>query len=168
MESFFMIFHQFSLVYSIVNAQIETIMTDNQIAKSVFHSMYDNDPFSKWLGIEPVNIEQGTCTLRMTVRPEMLNGFSIMHGGISYALADSAFAFASNSYGKKAVSTSVTMQYPKATKAGDTLIATAKTISLSNKTAILDVEVSNQNGDLVGLFRGTAYRTDVNWIEETE
>lgn len=143
-------------------------MTDQQIAEKVFHLMYDNDPFSKWLGIELVSIERGQCVLQMTVRAEMLNGFAIMHGGISYSLADSAFAFASNSYGKKAVSTSVIMQYPKATKAGDVLIAVAKTVSLSPKTAILDVEVSNQDGELVGLFRGTAYRSTKDWIEETE
>lgn len=141
-------------------------MTDYNIAKKVFHLMYDNDPFSQWLGIEPIEIERGTCTLQMTVRPEMLNGFNIMHGGISYSLADSAFAFASNSYGMKAVSSSVIMQYPKATKAGDILKAVAKTVSLSPKTAILDVEIFNQNGDLVGLFRGTAYRTNNNWIED--
>lgn len=143
-------------------------MTDSHIASKVFHLMYDNDPFSKWLGIELVEIDKGTCTLRLTVRAEMLNGFSIMHGGISYSIADSAFAFASNSYGKKAVSTSVIMQYPKATKEGDILTAVAKTVALSTKTAILDVEVSNQDGELVGLFRGTAYRSDTNWFEETE
>lgn len=143
-------------------------MIDQQIAEKVFHLMYDNDPFSKWLGIELVSIERGECVLQMTVRAEMLNGFAIMHGGISYSLADSAFAFASNSYGKKAVSTSVIMQYPKATMVGDVLTATAKTVSLSPKTAILDVEVNNQNGELVGLFRGTAYRSTKDWIEETE
>lgn len=143
-------------------------MTDQQIAENVFHLMYDNDPFSKWLGIELISIERGKCVLQLTVREEMLNGFAIMHGGISYSLADSAFAFASNSYGKKAVSTSVIMQYPKATKEGDVLMAIAKTVSLSPKTAILDVEVSNQSGELVGLFRGTAYRTNKDWFEETE
>lgn len=143
-------------------------MTDQQIAEKVFHLMYDNDPFSKWLGIEIVSIERGNCVLQLTVRSEMLNGFGIMHGGISYSLADSAFAFASNSYGKKAVSTSVIMQYPKVTKAGDILMAIAKTVSLSPKTAILDVEVINQDGELVGLFRGTAYRSTKDWIEETE
>lgn len=143
-------------------------MTDQQIAEKVFHLMYDNDPFSKWLGIELISIERGYCKLKMTVRAEMLNGFAIMHGGVSYSLADSAFAFASNSYGKKAVSTSVIMQYPKATKEGDVLTAIAKTVSLSPKTAILDIEIFNQNKELVGLFRGTAYRTDKNWIEGTE
>lgn len=143
-------------------------MTDQQIAEKVFHLMYDNDPFSKWLGIELVSIERGHCKLQMTVRAEMLNGFNIMHGGVSYSLADSAFAFASNSYGKKAVSTSVIMQYPKATKEGDVLTATAKTVSLSPKTAILDIEVLNQNDELVGLFRGTAYRTSKEWIEGNE
>ena len=143
-------------------------MTDQQIAEKVFHLMYDNDPFSKWLGIDLISIERGHCKLQMTVRAEMLNGFAIMHGGVSYSLADSAFAFASNSYGKKAVSTSVIMQYPKATKEGDVLTATAKTVSLSPKTAILDIEVLNQNDELVGLFRGTAYRTSKEWIEENK
>ena len=143
-------------------------MTDQERAEKVFHLMYDNDPFSKWLGIELVEIDRGLCILKMTVRQEMLNGFDIMHGGISYSLADSAFAFASNSYGMKAVSSSVIMQYPKATKAGEVLSATAKTVSLSPKTAILDVDIRNEVGDLVGLFRGTAYRTTKDWITEND
>src|SRR5690606_13369524 len=130
------------------------------------HLMYDNDPFSKWLGIELLSIAPGTCVLQMEVRLEMLNGFAIMHGGVSYSLGDSGIAFASNSYGKMAVSTSVTMQYPKATKSGDILTATAETISLTTKTAVLDVTVKNQNNEIVGLFRGSAYRTNKDWIEE--
>ena len=69
-------------------------MNSKELAEKVFHKMYDNDPFSKWLGIVCVKIDIGHCTLKMTVRKEMLNGFSIAHGGICYALADSALAFA--------------------------------------------------------------------------
>ena len=141
-------------------------MTDKELAEKVFHSMYDNDPFSKWLGIELVNIDKGTCELTMEVRPEMLNGFDIMHGGISYSLADSAFAFASNSYGQMAVTTNVNMQYPGAVNKGDILRAKAETVSITKKIATLDVEITNQNNKKVGLFRGTAYITSKSWFNQ--
>lgn len=123
--------------------------------------MYDNDRFSQWLGIELVEIIEGECTLKMTIREEMLNGFDISHGGIVYSIADSALAFASNSYGRKSVSLSTIMSYPIATREGDIIFAIAKKVTLSNKTAIFDVTVKNQKDELVGVFRGTVYRTSM-------
>ena len=66
--------------------------------------MFDQDAFSQWLGIEIIEVKDGYCKLKMTVRKEMLNGFHITHGGISYSLADTALAFASNTHGKKCIS----------------------------------------------------------------
>ena len=68
-------------------------------AEQIVSKMIENDAFSQWLGIEVINVSEGTCKLKMTIRDEMTNGFKIAHGGISYALADSALAFAANSYG---------------------------------------------------------------------
>ena len=143
-------------------------MTDKELAKKVFHLMYDNDPFSKWLGIELVEIDKGFCKLRMKVRKEMLNGFNIMHGGISYSLADSAFAFASNSDGVMSVTVSSNMSYPNSVYIHDTLIAEAKIISQSKKNNVLDVTICNQKDEIVGLFRGTAYRTSIHWLDKNK
>ena len=76
----------------------------NNLANKVVDAMFDNDSFSQWLGIERSTVEEGRCVLKMKIRKEMLNGFQILHGGIYYSLADSALAFAANSYGIKSVS----------------------------------------------------------------
>jgi hypothetical protein len=81
---------------------LRPLMPATTLAQRVVARMYDNDPFSIWLGIERVAIDTGRCALRMTVRPEMLNGFAIAHGGITYSLADSCLAFAANSHGIQA------------------------------------------------------------------
>ena len=79
-------------------------MSKNEQAERIVNQMFENDAFSKWLGIERIQVDLGTCVLQMKIRKEMLNGFGIAHGGITYALADSALAFASNSQGRQAVS----------------------------------------------------------------
>lgn len=120
----------------------------------------DHDPFSQWLGIEVLAVEEGYCRLRMKVRPEMLNGFGTLHGGISYSFADSALAFAGNSRGTLSVALSCTMTYPNPAKTGDVLIAETKEMVNTGKTGTYDIEVKNENtGVVVGLFRGTIYRT---------
>ena len=130
------------------------------IPKSVFDKMMETDYFSQWLDIRLIEISNGKCVLEMTVRKEMLNGFAILHGGVTFALADSCLAFASNSYNKLSVSLSVSMTYAKPAKEGDTIIATATELSLTNKTATYDVVISNKKtSETISLFRGTVYRT---------
>lgn len=126
--------------------------------------MYDSDWFSQWLGIERVKIEKGTCVLRMTVRKEMLNGFGIAHGGITYSLADSALAFASNSHGRMAVSVETSISHTAQLHEGDVITATAEELSLSNKIGVYQVKVSNQKNETVALFKGTVYRTGKDWF----
>ena len=126
--------------------------------------MYDSDWFSQWLGIERVKIEAGTCVLRMTVRKEMLNGFGIAHGGITYSLADSALAFASNSHGRMAVSVETSISHTAQLHEGDIIVATAEEMSLSNKIAVYQVKVTNQKDETVALFKGTVYRTGKDWF----
>lgn len=138
-------------------------MSEKTLATRVVDAMYYNDPFSQWLGIERVTEAPGACTLRMTVRPEMLNGFQIAHGGITYSLADSALAFASNSHGKQAVSIETSISHIAQVKAGDVLTAVAMEKSLRNKIGIYEVQVTNQEGTLVALFKGTVYRTGKDW-----
>ena len=133
------------------------------IAKSVVDQMYHNDAFSLWLGIERIEDAPGKSVLRMTVRKEMTNGFDIAHGGITYSFADSALAFASNSHGRKAVSIETSISHLKPVKTGDVLTATATEESCSNKIGVYRVEVLNQDGVMVALFKGMVYRTHKEW-----
>jgi acyl-CoA thioesterase len=134
------------------------------LPQKVVSKMYDSDWFSQWLGIERVKIEEGTCVLRMTVRKEMLNGFGIAHGGITYSLADSALAFASNSHGRMAVSVETSISHTAQLHEGDVITATAEEMSLSNKIGVYQVRVSNQKDETVALFKGTVYRTGKDWF----
>ena len=136
---------------------------ENNNAKLIVDKMYNNDPFSQWLGIKRVEDGMGKSVLKMTIREDMLNGFSIAHGGISYALADSALAFAANSHGKLAVSIETSIAHIQQIKLGDVITATAQEESLSNKIAIYMVRITNQNEEQVALFKGTVYRTRKSW-----
>lgn len=134
------------------------------LPQKVVSKMYDSDWFSQWLGIERVKIEQGTCVLRMTVRKEMLNGFGIAHGGITYSLADSALAFASNSHGRMAVSVETSISHTAQLHEGDVITASAEEMSLSNKIGVYQITVRNQKDEIVALFKGTVYRTGKEWL----
>lgn len=140
-------------------------MKINAIAQKVVEHMLKNDLFSRWLGIELVSIKTGHCVLKMTVRKEMLNGFSIAHGGITYSFADSALAFASNSHGRKSVSVETSISHTEPVKEGDVLIAEAEEVSISNKIAVYHIAVKNQQNKIVALFKGTVYRTGMQWFE---
>ena len=141
-------------------------MEQNDLSKRVVDRMYDNDWFSQWLGIERLEVGQGRCVLRMNIRKEMLNGFAIAHGGITYSLADSALAFASNSHGRMSVSVETSISHTESLKEGDVITATAEEISLSNKIAVYYVTVIKQDGKKVALFKGTVYRTSKDWFPE--
>ncbi len=130
--------------------------------KEIVHKMYDNDPFSKWLGIEIEQISEGTCSLSMTIKKDMLNGFGIAHGGITYSLADSALAFAANTHGKQSVSIDTSINHTEALKEGDKIIAVAKEESLKNKFGFYKIEIKRDD-TIVALFKGTVYRTNKDW-----
>jgi len=130
-----------------------------KIARETVELMLKNDEFSRWLGVELLDLSPGYCKISMSIRKEMLNGFQTAHGGVTFSFADSAFAFASNSYGKVSVALDVNMKYPKAVYEGDQLIAEATEKSKSKKVAMYKIIVTNQNNDIVGLFNGTVYRT---------
>lgn len=138
-------------------------MDDQKRAELVVARMYDNDPFSVWLGIERVEVRPGACVLRMTVREEMLNGFTIAHGGITYSLADSCLAFASNSHGIQAVSVETSISHTKPVKEGDVLTATSEEKSLTRGTGLYYITVTNQRNESVAHFKGTVYRTGKPW-----
>ena len=129
-------------------------------ARKVVDKMMKLDYFSQWMGVEILDIKEDYSKIKITVRKEMLNGFAITHGGITFALADSAFAFACNSDGKITVALDVSISFPKAGKEGDVLTAEAKQISKTNRTALFLIEIKNQHNQLVGLFKGTCYKTE--------
>ena len=135
-------------------------MDAQALAEGLVATMLEGDAFSRWLGVEVSALAPGACTVRMTVRDEMLNGFGVCHGGVTYALADSALAFASNTHGRVTVSVDNAISYPAAVRAGDTLVAAATEESASRRLAFYRVTVTNQRGETVALFRGTVYRTD--------
>lgn len=138
-------------------------MSDSPKNKRIVEAMMQKDHFSQWLGIEQVVIEEGRSVVRMTVREEMLNGFGIAHGGITYSLADSAFAFASNGRGRLAVSIETSISHTQKVQLGDVLTAEAKEEYLSYKIANYRVTVTNQSDEIVGLFKGVVYRTSKDW-----
>ncbi|WP_396176053.1 hotdog fold thioesterase [Flavobacterium sp.] len=134
------------------------------IPKEIVNKMFQNDFFSQWLGITVESIEEGTCTLSMTIRKEMLNGFAIAHGGITYSLADSALAFASNSHGRQSVSIDTSINHIETLKEGDTIVAVAKQEALKNKFGFYTIEIKKEN-TVVALFKGTVFRSDKEWKE---
>ena len=136
--------------------------------ENIVDAMYKNDAFTQWLGIEVVEVKDGYCELKMTVRKEMLNGFQIAHGGIAYSLADSALAFASNSHGQKSLSLETSISHTVSVKKGDVLTANSKELSLSDKTGVYLITITNQNNEDVAYFKGTVYRTSKEWFLEDE
>lgn len=131
--------------------------------REIIDKMYENDKFSQLLGIERLEDAPGVCKLRMTIREEMCNGFGIAHGGITYSLADSALAFASNSRGRHAVSIETSISHFKPVFAGDIIIASADEKSFSNRIAVYEVRVEKENAELIALFKGTVYIKDREW-----
>jgi acyl-CoA thioesterase len=135
-----------------------------QLAERVVDAMMARDAFSRWLGIEVLEVAPQRSTCRLTVREEMVNGFGVTHGGIAFSLADSAFAFACNSHGKVTVSIENSITYPAPIGVGDVLTAIAKEDAASGRLSYYSAEVRNQRNEVVGLFRGTAFKTERNHV----
>jgi acyl-CoA thioesterase len=131
--------------------------------QQIFELMYNNDPFSKLLGMKLIEINEGFCKLEMTVTAQMLNGFSIAHGGITYALADSALAFASNARGIQSVSIETSINHLNKVALNDTLTAITEEKNLTARTALYFINITNQNQTVVAIFKGLVYRTGKEW-----
>jgi acyl-CoA thioesterase len=129
------------------------------LAERVVARMVEHDAFSRWLGVEILDVRPGGAMVRMTVRDEMLNGFGVCHGGVTFSLADSAFAFASNTHGRVSLSIENSMTYPAAVRGGDVLTACAEEETGSARLGFFRVVVTNQRDETVALFRGTVYKT---------
>jgi acyl-CoA thioesterase len=138
------------------------------LAEKVLKKMTDEDAFSRWMGLVVDGIGAGTCHLHYTILPEMLNGFGMVHGGIVFSAADSAFAFACNSHGRLAVALDVAITFTKSAKIGEILRVEAKEVHLGNKISLYDITTRNEKDEIVAVFKGTAYRTSKEIIEMGE
>ena len=134
-------------------------MQAKSIHRDVVDHMMENDRFSQWMGIEVLDIREGYSHIRMEIRPEMANGFGIVHGGVPFSLADSAFAFACNNRNNLSVALDVTITFIKAVHVGDVLTAEAKEVHNGRSTGVYLIEIRNQRQEQVALFKGTCFRT---------
>lgn len=117
-------------------------------------AMWEPDQASKWVGMSLDDVDEGTATLSLKVEPHHCNGHGICHGGITFTLADSAFAFACNSRNQNTVAQSNSITYVAPGQSGDTLTARAREVSMTGRSGIYDVTVTNQTGKVIAEFRG--------------
>jgi acyl-CoA thioesterase len=134
-------------------------MDKDKLAVSVVDQMMKDDMFSQWLGINVVEVKEGYCKIEMTVRKEMINGLGIVHGGIAFSLADSAFAFACNSRNNLSVALDTAINFIKPVHPGDALTAEAKEMHNGKTTGLYHITVMNQKGHAIAFFKGTCFRT---------
>ncbi|MEQ1553522.1 MAG: hydroxyphenylacetyl-CoA thioesterase PaaI [Ferruginibacter sp.] len=140
---------------------------ENNNAKKVVDFMMEKDMFSKWLGITLIEIKEGYIKIQMTVRPEMINGLGTVHGGIAFSFADSAFAFACNNRNELSVALDTSINFIKSIHVGDELIAEAKEIHNGRSTGLYHITITNQNENIVAMFKGTCFRTNKALINQS-
>lgn len=131
----------------------------NTSPEGIVGHMMEHDLFSQWLGISVIEVREGYSRIKMSVRPEMINGFGIVHGGIAFSFADSAFAFACNNRNNLSVALDTSINFIKPVHVGDVLIGEAKEIHNGRTTGLYHISITNQNGHVVALFKGTCFRT---------
>jgi acyl-CoA thioesterase len=136
----------------------DTRSDEIRLAERVAEGMLAQDAMSRALGISIVEIRPGYARLKMTVRPDMSNSHSICHGGVIFTLADSAFAFACNSYNRSTVASGGSIDFVAPVRIGDELTAEATERALPGRLGLYDVVVTNQSGHPVAFFRGRSYR----------
>ena len=143
-------------------------LTAQQLAEACAEAMYSRDGASQMLGMQIEAVGPGTAVLSMTVRPDMVNGHQICHGGLIFTLADSTFAFACNSYNRVTVAAGCSIEYLAPARLGDRLTATGQERSLSGRSGVYDIQVTNQDGTLIALFRGKSARIQGQLIDTGE
>jgi len=142
---------------------VKATLSPDDLARACADAMWKEDDASKGLGMEIVEVGPGRATLTMTVKPEMVNGQRIAHGGFIFALADSTFAFACNSHNNRAVAAQGDITFLRPGKLGDKLVATAREISRSGRSGIYDVRVTV--GDtVIAEFRGHSRTIPGTWL----
>jgi acyl-CoA thioesterase len=144
-----------------VNAK--AVLSSDDLARACAEAMWKEDDASKGLGMEILEVKPGQATLAMTVRPDMVNGQRIAHGGFIFTLADSAFAFACNSHNERVVAAQGSISFIKPGKLGDRLIAIAREISRSGRSGIYDVRVTVDD-TVIAEFRGNSRAIGGVWL----
>jgi acyl-CoA thioesterase len=135
-------------------------MSEQHTPASIAEHILNNDRFSQWLGVKILSCETGYSKISMLIREEMVNGLGIVHGGVTFALADSAFAFACNSYNRRSVALDTSINFIKPAHIGDELIAEAKEVHNGKSTGLYQIAVFNQKKEQIALFKGLCFRTD--------
>ena len=133
-------------------------MDAQTIAERVGVGMLADDEASRGLGMKIEAMAPGCARMTMTVRPDMLNGFRICHGGFITLLADSAFAFACNSRNELTVAAGIVVDFVAPAREGDLLTAVARELSLAGRTGVYDVKVTNQRGETIAFLRGRSHK----------
>ncbi|MEN9743735.1 MAG: hypothetical protein RLZZ65_1540 [Bacteroidota bacterium] len=131
--------------------------------EEIVKGMLDNDAFSQLLGMKVLDVGLGYCTLSCPVSAQTTNGFGIAHGGLTYSLADSALAFASNARGQQCVSIDTQIAHLAKVQLEDTLTATCKELHRGKRTGVYEVHIENQDHRLVAYFKGTVFVSDQLW-----
>ena len=129
-------------------------------------ALYERDRASQALGMRLAGVRPGWAQVVMPVRPDMVNGHGVCHGGIVFALGDSAFAFACNSYNDSTVAAAASIDFLIAVRAGDELTAEATEVWRTQRNGIYEISIRNQRGERIALFRGRSYRVDGQVVEE--
>ncbi len=141
-------------------------MTPTERARKSAEAMWANDNASKWAGMAITDVDEGTATLELTVEAHHCNGHAICHGGVIFMLADSAFAFACNSRNQSTVAQHNLINYLAPGMQGDRLTALAREVSLTGRSGIYDVTVTNQDGQKIAEFRGMSRAIKGQLFEE--
>jgi len=149
-----------------VNVKAEP--SPNELARACAQAMWQQDDASRGLGMEIVEVKPGQATLSMTIKPHMVNGQRIAHGGFIFTLADSAFAFACNSHNERVVAAQGNITFLRPGKLGDRLVATAREISRSGRSGIYDVRVTTDDGSVIAEFRGHSRVVAGTWLPASE
>ena len=143
-------------------------MSKLEQARACRDAMYAKDLASQALGIDVTIPEPGSAEARMSISDTMLNGFGICHGGYVFALADTAFAFACNTYDRVTVAAGASIDYLKPVHAGDALRANAREIHRGRRAGLYEVSVHNQNDDLVAVFQGRSSELDKSLLDDPD
>ena len=141
-------------------------LTAQQRAERAAAALYERDRASQALGMRLAAVRPGWARVTMRVRADMVNGHRVCHGGIVFALADSAFAFACNSHNESTVAAAASIDFLSGAREGDELTAEASELWRTRRNGIYEISVCNQRGERIALFRGRSYRIDGQVVSE--
>lgn len=140
-------------------------MKNNHNAVQIVNHLLEKDLFSQWLGIEILEIREGYSKIKMKIRNEMQNGLGIVHGGVTFSLADSAFAFACNNRNNLSLALDTSINFISPVHVEDVLTAETREVHNGKSTGLYQIKITNQHNREVALFKGTCFRTEKKIIE---